>query len=604
MKRGILSRLFPADMWRGRLGILVAAAFIKLLLFDVIWCMGTTFRAMSDVGLYLNALLGALLLALPYVVSRRFWISLMILFVADGVLVANLMYCRTYFTAIPLDSYLLAGNLADFTASVVDSMRWLDILIPITTIAAWILGRRIPNRFPRRFALRYFVYTVVAAMLAGIAALCRGGFSAHYSRLQESCYYTTCTTPIYTVGGSILYDAISGNSRTLDDEGAKRILAWMHDKEQLRPHRALPDSIPGRDNIVIILCESLESWVIDRKIDGVEITPVIDSLIADTATTLYAPNVLTQVAAGRSIDCQLLLNAGMLPMQSSVYSMRYPQNRYYTLNQALAEKNGARSYILTCDKPIVWNQEPIARAFGIDTLLTRSSWRNDELVGNPAKLSDGSFMRQAVEKMRDGEIWPVGENAFLQFVTYSGHNPFRLPEKLRTVTFSDRFPERMRDYMMMAHYTDSAIGTLLTYLRSRPDYDRTLIVITGDHEGLAMDRASILDDPDAQDIVSPGQFTPLIVVNSPVGGRYDAILGQADIYPTLLNLMRLDSYPWKGMGRSILDPDKAPFAISSMTGAIAGDTTALSPALISNIRSARAISDLIISTDALSVIEP
>ena len=75
----------------------------------------------------------------------------------------------------------------------------------------------------------------------------------------------------------------------------------------------------------------------------------------------------------------------------------------------------------------------------------------------------------------------------------------------------------MRDYMMMAHYTDSAIGTLLSYLRSRPDYDRTLIVITGDHEGLAMDRAAILDNPDARGIVSPGQYTPLIVVNSPVG---------------------------------------------------------------------------------------
>ena len=109
-------------------------------------------------------------------------------------------------------------------------------------------------------------------------------------------------------------------------------------KEKYRPHRALTDSIAVRDNLVIILCESLESWVIDRKVDGVEITPVLDSLIADTASTLYAPNVLTQVAAGRSIDCQLLVNAGMLPMQSSVYSMRYPQNRYYTLNRALAEK--------------------------------------------------------------------------------------------------------------------------------------------------------------------------------------------------------------------------------------------------------------------------
>ena len=58
MMKSILSRLFPADMWRGRLSVLVIAAFLKLILFDVVWCTGTTFRAMSDIGLYLNALLG------------------------------------------------------------------------------------------------------------------------------------------------------------------------------------------------------------------------------------------------------------------------------------------------------------------------------------------------------------------------------------------------------------------------------------------------------------------------------------------------------------------------------------------------------------------
>lgn len=90
MMKPILSRLFPADMWRGRLSVLVVAAFLKLILFDVVWCTGTTFRAMSDIGLYLNSLLGALLLVLPYMVSRRFWIAVTVLFLADGVLVANL----------------------------------------------------------------------------------------------------------------------------------------------------------------------------------------------------------------------------------------------------------------------------------------------------------------------------------------------------------------------------------------------------------------------------------------------------------------------------------------------------------------------------------
>ncbi len=581
-----------------RLSMLIAAAFIKLIIFDVVWCYGTTFRAMSDIGLYVNAFFAALVIALPYALTRRLWIEITIMFLVDILLICNLMYCRTYFTAIPLDSYLLAGNLADFKASVVDQMRWADMLLPLSTIAAAMGCMRVSRVLPKSLAKRYALATLASALLVVVTAWARGGFTAHYSKLKESCYYTTCTTPIYTVGGSMLYDALT-SSKTMTEEDRRIINDWMRQKETLRAYTPLPDSVPGRDNIVIILCESLESWVIDRVVDGKEITPVINALLNDSAT-LYAPYVLTQVGSGRSIDCQLLLNAGMMPMESSVYSMQYPDNTYFTLNRALKEKNGAKSYILTCDKPIVWNQEPIARAFGIDTLLTLDSWHNDELVGNPAKLSDGSFLRQSVEKMKAGKIWPVGENAFMQFVTYSGHNPFRLPEKLRRIEFSDKYPQRMVDYMVMANYTDHSIGALIEYLQSRPDYDDTLIVITGDHEGLASNRAEILESPQAKGIVSEGQFTPFIILNSPIGGRYDKVLGQIDMYPTLLNLMHLDHYKWKGMGQSIFTPGKPAFAISSMTNRIEGDTVGVDPEIISNIVAARSVSDRIITFDTFS----
>lgn len=54
----------------------------------------------------------------------------------DILLIVNLMYFRTYYTAIPLNSYGLSGNLADFTGSVYDSFRWYDIFFPLSTIAS------------------------------------------------------------------------------------------------------------------------------------------------------------------------------------------------------------------------------------------------------------------------------------------------------------------------------------------------------------------------------------------------------------------------------------------------------------------------------------
>ncbi len=571
--------------------------FLTFIVFDILWSMETTFRCMSNPALYVNSLLWSLLLACPYSIFRKIWIQGVIMLLLDILLEANLMYCRTYFSAIPLESYFHVGNLKDFQASVWDSVRWSDILLPIITVATlWFAAKNRNRRNPGLGV--YAIVTIVSALLSWILAAVGGGYKAQISKMEESCYYSTCVVPVYTIFGNIIYLLTQNSSAELTDDDVTEIEAWLNAKEALRPYTALPDSVSTRKNLVIILCESLESWVLQKDVNGKPITPYLNSLIEDSAT-LYAPKVLTQVAAGRSIDCQLLVNAGMLPMLQSVYSMKYPHSTYKTLAKAMKERDNARSYILSCDKPIVWNQEAIGKAFGIDTLLHRGSWHNDEMVGNPAKLSDGSFLRQSVDKLKDGEIWKVGENAFLQLVTYSGHNPFRLPDKLKDPSFSvpETWKEKAADYVTMAHYTDASLEPFIEYLKSRPDYDSTIIVITGDHEGLAAHRADLLKDAAMQGIIDENQFTPLIILNSPIAGKYDQVMGQIDIYPTLLQLMGLNDYDWKGMGQSIFEKDKPAYAISSMTNYLIGDSSGVSDKVKENIATARKISDKIIGKD-------
>lgn len=582
-----------------RVPIMVGGMLATLLAFVIIWCAQTTFRAMSDWMLYAVNIFVALVLTLPAVMVRRVWIQTVMMLLLDALLISNLMYCRTYFTAIPADSYLLAGNLGDFTASVYDSLRWSDIILPLIALGTTAWAYLSPTVKPWFRRLPYLYITIGTGVVAIIGMACRGGFYKEYDRLAQSCYYSTCGVPVYTVGGHLVYNAMSEGA-TDTPEIKKEIADWSTEKDKWRPYTPLPDSIARRRNLVIVLLESFESWLPETRIEGKEITPYINSLLREPGT-LYAPQMLTQVASGRSIDCQLLLCSGLLPMQNSVYSMKYPDRDYPSLMKAMKQDRGARAAILTCDKPITWNQEVIARSMGYDTLLHRSSWRIDEVIGNPAKLSDGSFLRQAVAKLRRGELGlRQGEPFVLTFVTYSGHNPFRLPDRLRDPEFllpAGKYPERMTDYVTMAHYTDSQLRTLIEYLKSRPDYAETAIVITGDHEGLAGDRETILKSEVARGgIISPLQLTPFIVLNSPVAGRIDAVMGQIDMYPTLLSVLGLDGYFWKGQGQNILMPGRTEVAISSMTGEIIGDTTAAAPGAMRNLRGARRASDLIIKS--------
>jgi len=77
---------------------------------------------------YLSATLATLILLLPLVIWRMERTTWAVAILTDVLLVCNLMYFRTYYTAIPPDSYLLVGNLRDFTDSVWESLKINDAL--------------------------------------------------------------------------------------------------------------------------------------------------------------------------------------------------------------------------------------------------------------------------------------------------------------------------------------------------------------------------------------------------------------------------------------------------------------------------------------------
>lgn len=534
-----------------------AALFFKFLLFDFIWSIPTTFASFSTVEFYATKVIATLLLLVPYRFFRLWKTQIAVMLLMDMLLVANLMYFRTYYTAIPLSSYALSGNLADFTGSVYDSFRWYDAFFPLSTLVCIPPALRRRQMRERTSYRCYAVLSGIAIVLFATTTLLKGGFGAAYKAVRQDAYMCASTTSMYTVFGDMCHDLMS-RKQTLTPETRQQIEAWLSRKPV---HRALPDSIGTRNNCIVILAESLESWVLETEVEGQEITPCLNRLIKDS-TTLYAPRVLTQVKGGRSIDAQLMLCAGLLPIESGTYSSLYPDHTYHTLQKAMHRKKASRNYLLTIDKVSTWNQGVIAYSFGTDTIIAYHDFKLEEAFGTHKRTGDGAFLAQCRRKIENGEIWKKGENVYMQLVTYSGHAPFKLPEELKEVRFSPAIPQKMNDYMTTARYTDKAIGRFVEYLKTLPQYAETLIVITGDHEGLASHREELCNAPGGKGVVSDKTFTPFIVVNSPIGMRYDKVMGQIDMYPTLLNLLRLDDYCWSGLGQSIFDPSKKGFAVS------------------------------------------
>lgn len=550
------------QLWDKTAIIFAVGIFLTFVAFDVIWCMDTTFASFSFFETYATKIIATLALAGVYALTRCRWAQIVVMALLDVLLVANLMYFRTYYSAIPASSYLEAGNLADFKASVTDSLRWADIVLLLISIATAVMAFRYKTtkRQPLTAVLKWW-----AAPLAGFALLltgvnlCKGGFHKSLRSVRQSAYLCSADAPIFSVFGCIWYD-ITDAAEPITPEKQAEIERWLASQPKHQPADSVTEK---RSNLLIVFAESLESWVLEKKVDSKEITPCLNRLLKEKST-LYAPNVLTQVKGGRSIDAQLMICSGLLPLMSGTYSSLYYDNTFYTLQKAMRGLKHSRSYLLTIDKVSTWNQGAVARSFGTDTIISYHDFKMTEAFGTHKRIGDASFFQQCREKIERGEVWKPGESVYMQFVTYSGHAPFKLPDHLRTITFPASIPEKAADYMTTAHYTDKAIGDFVAYLKTLPQYKETIVVIVGDHEGLASYRQELVGNPACHGLVSDKQLTPFIVLNSPVGMRYDKFMGQIDIYPTLLNLMQLDTYRWHGLGQSILDPRKQGVAVGSV----------------------------------------
>ena len=592
---------------RRRTALMFGLLWFKFLWFDVGWCAASTFRSFSMPETYLSATLAALLLVLPLVAWRMERTTWGVAVLMDVLLVCNLMYFRTYYTAIPPDSYLLVGNLKDFTDSVWGSLKATDALFPISTLVAAALRRRRRGQTSRlrhtTLMRRYAVATALSAAALLTLTWAKGGFRTAYESMQGS-YTHTCVTPMYTVFGTFYYDC-SRDAETFTPEVERRVEAWLAadraDRMAAPADTFAADSLRRR-HVIIILAESLESWVLERTVEGQELTPRLNAVLRDSLT-IYAPHILSQAKGGRSIDAQLMINSGLLPIASGAYSLKYPHTTYPSLAEALRAEYGAdavRAYALTGDKPMVWNQAIIDPALGYDSLIAKASFVNDEPVGPRYRpqIGDVALMRQIADKIVRGEVWDAHRHMLLQCVTYSGHFPFSLPDRLREVRFSDRFPERMRNYMATARYTDRAIGLFVDRLRAAGVYDSTLIVITGDHEGLGEMRRAWCESAGGRGVVSDRPMVPLIILNAPRGLRVEAVGGQIDIYPTLLRLLGLRRYTWRGMGRSLTDPNRPPVAIDPH-GRIYGLADSVSTTALQRMKEAWPVSDAMIRYDYL-----
>ena len=442
------------------------------------------------------------------------------------------------------------NNLNGLGPSILSSIRIQDCIVVLLSITQLVALARFKSLVQTHFKQikKVFVYTFSILLLLIVVDNSR--YYLRYKSLSgkyEMFFYDQCTGcknfGLVTCWNWQFISVLEFR-KTDSEKSELQIQNWLKNHRENNKLYFLDGN--SEKNILFILVESLEGWVINTTVNGKEITPNLNKIIR-SEQVIYTPYVKPRTRDGRSSDAQFTINTGILPLNVGAVCYLFPHNRFYSLADALNTKKGYSCESFIGDEASFWNQSLMTETLGFDRLHSSIDFDMSDKVG--MGLSDDSFFQQLPNKLRN-----LQQPFYAQCITLSSHLPFEMPRHKVSIQLPDTLPEVFVKYAESIHYADFSIGILLDSLNAMGLLDNTILLISGDHEALTIDqRLKIRKHPYSKQIVPEGFFVPLIISNADTSKYVTDTITQADIYPTMMSVMGLNDYNWMGVGTSMFN---------------------------------------------------
>lgn len=345
----------------------------------------------------------------------------------------------------------------------------------------------------------------------------------------------------------------------------QEIQDWFSKKEQNLPDNKYKGLFKGK-NLIVIQLESFEQFVLNRSVNGQELTPNLNKLMNNS---LNFTNLFEQVNQGTTSDAEFMLNTAIYPLRQGSTFFRYPYNSYNSLPKLL-EKNGYSTTAIHSDHGSYWNWMLALSSIGFQDCIDSTAFQQDEAIG--MGLSDGSYLRQLLPMLEKKK------QPFYSFiVTLSNHAPFNLPKKYRELTLDKELDATtLGGYFQSVRYVDTQLGKFFEGLQANGMLDNSVVVLYGDHEGIHKYYQKEVNDVAAPEEgwLENHKHLPFIIYSKDLQPEeITAIGGQVDIMPTLCYLMGVDEKDLTRftIGRNLLNTRQS-FAVLKNADYIGEDT--------------------------------
>ncbi len=334
-------------------------------------------------------------------------------------------------------------------------------------------------------------------------------------------------------------------------------------------------------NVIFIHMESIQNFLIDMKVNDVEMTPTINKLSKEG---LYFDNFYPQISVGTSSDTEFTLNTSLMPALSGTVFVSYYNRNFLSIPKLLSEK-GYYTFSSHGNNASMWNRSAMHPNLGYKELIFKDKFDVNPQNSVGLGISDQEFFKQLQTKLE--KIETDHDKYMGTLIQLSNHSPYADTDvnpalydsfgKLDLTNTYTKYNEatgvsesvtdkylsetKLGSYLISAHYADMSLGTFFDYVNNSDYYNNTVFVLYGDHDArldkseyqyyynydIKTGKLYVESDPEYTTFdnidYELNKKTPLIIwtkneeVRKKLQGVNHNVIGMYDVMPTIGNMM-------------------------------------------------------------------
>jgi lipoteichoic acid synthase len=513
------------------------------------------FGSLNILKLLITALptIWVILLLLEFFMRKRKLLGYMIVnLLISSILFATMVYEKYFGVIVNHHAFKQMGQVSDVKSSIVDMLQpayfivFIDIIVIlglllfIPKVRKWGKSRLHFKRKSTLIVLAVSFFILVTNMVSKEEIVNEYRMAEEMGTLNYQIYrMVTGATESTVEASSITQDAV------MELKGIQTLKTPEHYGEA------------ADKNLIMIQLESFQDFLLNLKVGDQEITPVLNDLLEQS---YYFPNFYQQIGQGNTSDAEYLVNTSLYPAPDGAASQMYSHKELPGLPRLLNDE-GYKSVTFHANDVTFWDRNRLYPSLGFDQYYDSSFFGKEDVISFGA--SDEVLYEKTADELE--KLHQSNQKFYSHVISMTNHHPFELPASKNPMSLPEEYENTMvGNYYRTAHYADYALGQFIDQLKESGIWENSIIVIYGDHSGLASNSLSegekqMMNELSGRDYGYADMYNVPLIISIPGvsnGAVYEQLGGQIDVMPTIANLMGVSLENQIYFGQDLLNNDR------------------------------------------------